>query len=72
MLCFTNLWQAQRPVPLLEEEDDERHQIALSFQVRTMDLKHFVLFCYICVTPVHTERKLKLSPVSAIYNSAQS
>lgn len=62
MLCFTNLWQAQRPVPLLEEEDD----------VRTMDLEHFVLFCYICVTPVHTERKLKLSPVSAIYNSAQS
>lgn len=36
-----------------------------------MDLQHFVLYCYICVTPVHTEKKLKLSAVTAIYNSVQ-
>lgn len=37
-----------------------------------MDLEHFVLFCYICVIPVHKEEKLNLSPVTATYNSVQS
>lgn len=49
-----NLWQAQRPVPLLEEAGGEEAPYCSKFIARNTDLEHFVLFCYICVTPVHS------------------
>lgn len=56
MLCFTNLWQAQRPVPLLEEEDDEEAPNCSKFSSKNNGFGTFCLvLLHLCNSSSHGE-----------------